>query len=77
LPLPLPSQDHARAAVQEARAGRRWADVGSGPWDSRGRSSEVRVDRIVRVDPSRVRREGAVLDERRFNRVAAAVRVTG
>ena len=77
LALPLTSQDHDLDAVQEARAGRRWADVGSGPWDSRGRSSEVRVDRIVRVDPSRVRREGAVLDERRFNRVAAAVRVTG
>jgi PemK-like, MazF-like toxin of type II toxin-antitoxin system len=75
LALPLTSKDHDSDAVQEARAGRRWTDVGSGPWDSRGRSSEVRVDRIVRVDPSRVRREGAVLDKRRFNQVAAAVRV--
>lgn len=77
LALPLTSKDHDLDAVREARAGRRWADVGSGPWDSRGRSSEVRIDRIVRVDPSRVRREGADLDERRFNRVADAVRVTG
>ena len=77
LALPLTSKDHDSDAVREARAGRRWTDVGSGPWDSRGRSSEVRVDRIVRVDPSRVRREGAVLDERRFNRVADAVRVAG
>lgn len=76
LALPLTSKDHDHDAVQEARAGRRWTDVGTGTWDSRGRASEVRVDRIVRVDPSRVRREGAVLDERRFNTVAAAVRRT-
>jgi len=77
LALPLTSMDHDRDAVQEARAGRRWTDIGSGNWDNRGRASEVRVDRIVRVDPSRVRREGAVLDERRFDRVAAAVRSEG
>ena len=74
LALPLTSKDHDHDAEQEARAGRRWTDVGSGPWDNRGRASEVRVDRIVRVDPDRVRREGAVLDERRFNTVADAVR---
>ncbi len=77
LALPLTSKDHDRDAVQEARAGRRWADIGSGSWDSRGRPSEVRVDRIVRVDPGRVRREGAVLDERRFSQVAAALRRAG
>jgi PemK-like, MazF-like toxin of type II toxin-antitoxin system len=77
LALPLTSKDHdshEHDAVQEARAGRRWTDIGSGPWDTRGRSSEVRVDRILRVDPAGVRREGAVLDEGRFNQVAAAVR---
>lgn len=77
LALPLTSKDHDRDAVQEARAGRHWTDVGSGPWDNRGRASEVRVDRIVRVDPGRVRREGAVLDERRFSQVAAALRRAG
>lgn len=41
-----------------------------------GRASEVRVDRILRVDPAGVRREGAVLNEGRFNRVASAVRDT-
>jgi len=77
LALGLTSKDHDRDAAQEARAGRHWADLGSGPWDSRGRASEVRVDRILRVDPAAVRREGAVLDEVRFNQVAAAVRDVG
>lgn len=74
LALPLTSKDHDRDAVQEARAGRRWTDIGCGSWDNRGRSSEVRVDRILRVAPAGVRREGAVLDEGRFNQVADAVR---
>jgi hypothetical protein len=74
LALQLTSKDHDRDAVQEARAGRRWTDIGSGPWDNRGRCSEVRVDRILRVDQAGVRREGAVLDEGRFNQVVDAVR---
>lgn len=74
LALPLTSKDHDRDAAQEAAAGRHWMDIGSGPWDSRGRDSEVRLDRILRVDPVGVRREGATLDRDRFERVAAAVR---
>ncbi|NMM22609.1 MAG: type II toxin-antitoxin system PemK/MazF family toxin [Phycicoccus sp.] len=74
LALPLTSKDHDHDADQEARAGRLWTDVGTGTWDSHGRASEVRVDRIVRVNPDRVRREGAALDEPRFNKVADAVR---
>jgi hypothetical protein len=77
LALPLTSKDHDRDSVQEARAGRHWIDIGSGPWDSRGRASEVRIDRILRVSPAGVRREGAVLGEDRFNQVAAAVRGLG
>lgn len=74
LGLMLTSQDHDLDEAQEARAGRFWVDIGSGSWDRRGRSSEVRVDRIVRVDPGQVRREGAVLGRERFEDVAAAVR---
>lgn len=74
LGLPLTSKDHDRDAEQEARAGRHWIDLGVGAWDRRGRASEVRTDRVVRVDPEAVRREGAVLDRERFERVAAAVR---
>ena len=76
LGLMLTSKDHDRDAAQEARHGRHWIDIGAGAWDRDGRPSEVRVDRIVRVDERRVRREGAVLDEERFQQVAAAVRST-
>ncbi len=72
--LYLTSKDHDRDHDQEARAGRFWMDVGSGAWDSQGRPSEIRLDRLIRVDPDDVRREGAVLDEARFNAVARAAR---
>ncbi|TPG19554.1 type II toxin-antitoxin system PemK/MazF family toxin [Pedococcus bigeumensis] len=74
LALMLTSKDHDRDHEQEARHGRHWQDIGSGAWDSRGRPSEVRIDRILRVDATAVRREGAVLDRERFDQVAAAVR---
>lgn len=73
LGLQLTSKDHDLDAAQEARYGRHWMDVGSGPWDSRRRPSEVRLDRVVRVDPARVRREGAVLERRVFDQVAATM----
>ncbi len=73
LGLQLTSQDHDRDAVQEARHGRSWMDIGSGPWDARRRPSEVRLDRVLRVDPGTVRREGAVLDRGTFERVADAM----
>lgn len=74
LALMLTSQDHDRDAAQEARYGRVWFDIGTGGWDAQQRPSEVRLDRILRVDPSRVRREGATLDRRRFDAVAGALR---
>jgi hypothetical protein len=70
LGLTLTSKDHDRDAADEARRGRYWMDIGSGPWDSRGRPSEVRLDRILRLTPDAVRREGAALDRTRFLRVA-------
>ncbi len=70
--LMLTSKDHDRDAAQEARDGRIWLDIGSGPWDAQGRPSEVRVNRLLDVDPDAVRREGAVLDEPRFAAVVAA-----
>jgi PemK-like, MazF-like toxin of type II toxin-antitoxin system len=74
LALPMTTKDHDRDTAAQARAGRLWMDIGSGPWDNRGRASEVRVDRVLRVDPTQVRRQGAVLDKRHFSQVAAAVR---
>jgi len=70
----LTSKDHDRDAADEARHGRHWVDIGTGAWDRQGRPSEVRVDRVLRVDPADVRREGAVLDRRRFDLVAAEAR---
>jgi hypothetical protein len=72
--LPLTSKDHDRDEQQERRSGREWVDIGSGPWDPRGRPSEVRVNRLVRVDPDGVRREGAVLPRDRYEEVVAAAR---
>ena len=74
LGLMLSSQDHDRDAADEARYGRYWTDIGTGPWDSRGRPSEVRLDRLLEFDPSSVRRIGAALDRERFNRVIVEAR---
>ena len=72
--LPLTSKDHDRDEQQERRSGREWVDIGTGAWDGRGRPSEVRVNRLVRVDPDGVRREGAVLPRDRYEEVVAAAR---
>ena len=74
LGLLLSSQDHDRDAADEARHGRLWTDIGSGAWDARGRASEVRLDRLLVLDPAAVRREGAALDRARFDRVVAEAR---
>jgi hypothetical protein len=73
LALMLSSQDHDLDAADEARHGRYWIDVGTGAWDRQGRPSEVRVDRVLRIDPADVRREGATLGRDRFDAVAAEV----
>ncbi|WP_062201847.1 type II toxin-antitoxin system PemK/MazF family toxin [Demequina salsinemoris] len=73
LGLQLTSKDHDLDAAKEARYGRYWMDIGTGAWDRQGRPSEVRLDRIVRVDPSAVRREGAALDRTRFSAVARSL----
>ena len=71
--VPMTSKDHDRDLDQEAAEGRFWFDVGTGPWDRDGRPSEVRLNRFLTVDPADVRREGAVLDEPRFQAVVAAM----
>ncbi|MEX5254745.1 type II toxin-antitoxin system PemK/MazF family toxin [Kocuria arenosa] len=64
--LMLTSRDHGDGPAQDPD----YVDVGTGPWDPRGRPSEVRLDRVVQVLPADVRREGAVLPEHLFDRVA-------
>ncbi len=72
LALMLTSKDHDQPgrARHDADEGTRWFDLGSGPWDRRGRESEVRLDRVLRLDPDAIRREGGRLDRERFDQVA-------
>lgn len=74
LALQMTSKDHDRDEAQEAAAGRLWMDVGSGAWDSKGRPSEVRTNRLLRLPLDGVRREGAVLPRERYDPVIAAAR---
>ena len=53
---------------------RNWVGVGAGKWDGQGRPSYVRLDRVIEVGEHEIRREGAVLDKRRFDRVAQELR---
>ena len=49
-----------------------YVDVGTGPWDPQGRPSEVKVDRVLQLDPASVRRQGAVLSPAAVERVRKA-----
>ena len=73
--LYMTSKDHDRDAADEARYGRHWMDVGTGGWDPEGRESEIRLDRLITIPESEVRREGAALDQATFDAVLAAARV--
>ena len=46
-----------------------WLEVGTGAWDSQGRTSYVDASRLLRIDPNAVRREGAALPRPRFDQV--------
>jgi len=60
---------------QSERDGQRnWLALGTGDWDRDARPSWIRLDRVLEVDEDGIRREGAVLDRGRFDRVAAALR---
>lgn len=71
--LQLTSKDHTREAAQEAAAGRYWFDIGTGAWDSKGRPSEVRLDRALWVKATDVRREGSILPEVTWRRIVDAL----
>jgi hypothetical protein len=51
-----------------------WFSLGTGGWDSAGRPSWVRLDRVLSVPEAGIRREGAVLDRKRFDAIAATLR---
>ena len=74
LALALSSKDHDLDAEDEAHYGRYWLDIGSGAWDREGRPSEVRLDRLLRLEEQGVRREGAVLPRALFDAVIRGAR---
>lgn len=59
----------------EDRNGQRhWLALGAGAWDREHRPSWVRLDRVLEVDEDGIRREGTILDRRRFDAVAVVLR---
>ncbi|HNI69734.1 MAG TPA: type II toxin-antitoxin system PemK/MazF family toxin [Marmoricola sp.] len=70
--LALTSKDHDRDADQEAEVGRYWMDIGSGSWDTRGRPSEVRLNRVLSLSPDDVRREGGRVSAQLYEQVLRA-----
>jgi hypothetical protein len=60
---------------QSDRDGQRdWLALGAGAWDAERRPSWIRLDRVLEVAEDGIRREGAILDRARFDRVADALR---
>ncbi|OZC48651.1 type II toxin-antitoxin system PemK/MazF family toxin [Rhodococcus sp. RS1C4] len=51
-----------------------WVSIGSGSWDAEGRPSWIRLDRVLDVPESGIRREGAILAKGKFDAVAARLR---
>lgn len=51
-----------------------WLDIGAGPWDELGRQSWVRLDKIIKIPETAIRRQGAVIPEGRFERIAIRLR---
>ena len=53
---------------------RNWYALGEGAWDRQHRASWIRLDRVLKVPESGIRREGAVLERSRFDAVARMLR---
>lgn len=48
--------------------------VGTGSWDREGRPSYAKLERLLEIDPGKVRREGAILSRAHFDDVVAGIR---
>lgn len=68
LALMMTSKDHNN----REHADPNYLDIGSGPWDPQGRASEVKLNRVIRVRPDAMRREGAVMPEDTFRLIERA-----
>lgn len=55
------------------RGDRDFLPIGSGEWDSRDRESWVDIEQVYSIHSEGMRREAAVLDRKRFSRVAQAL----
>lgn len=51
-----------------------WLALGAGEWDRDNRPSWLRLDRVITMREDSIRREGAILDRKRFDRVADVLR---
>ncbi len=69
LALMLTSRDHD----QDGRRSEDYVDIGTGSWDRQRRPSEANLSRILQIAPDAIRRDGAVLDRKRFDLVAAGL----
>lgn len=71
LALMLTSKDHIPGGFGEVREDRhaKWMNIGSGDWDAQGRPSEIRLDRVIRLNPDTIRREGAIMPRDVFAQV--------
>lgn len=68
LALMMTSKDHNN----REHADPNYLDIGSGPWDPQGRASEVKLNRVIRVRPDSMRREGAIMPEDTFRLIECA-----
>lgn len=73
--LMLTSKDNVDGGVGTVREDEHatYVNIGSGDWDSKGRPSEIRLDRVIRIEDAAVRREGAILPMDLFSTVVANV----
>jgi hypothetical protein len=67
--VPLSSKSH-----EDRPDGAEWIALGSGSWDDGDRVSYADVGRVLQVAPDSIRREGAILEQARFDAVVAAMR---
>ncbi|MDO4929103.1 MAG: type II toxin-antitoxin system PemK/MazF family toxin [Corynebacterium sp.] len=51
-----------------------WIDIGSGPWDEAGRPCWVRLDKVIAVPATSIRRQGTIVPHSRFERIANRLR---
>lgn len=69
----MTSKDHAHESLYRDAYHRWWLDVGTGNWDNRHRSSEVRLDILWKVPLSKIRRIGGALSKDRYEQVVHAL----